>query len=765
MDLHTPDSGSGSDLTPDAIFAALESIEDGLLIIDSDWCFRFVNQRAAKIAKMPAADLLGKNIWDLYPALIDSPLHAYYHQVMETRQPAVFEMEGTETQTWYEIRVYPAPVGILVYWVDRTQPRNARLKQGQYMHAVDDARRQAEAERARLQTILEQMPSGVIIAEAPSGKIIYGNQQAENILRHPLIMADNVDGYSAYQGTHADGRPLLPQEWPLVRSMIYGEVITGEEIGYQRGDGSFSTLKFNSTPIYLNGKIIASVVIFDDITEQMEANQRLFESLARERARAVELDAVMDAVPTVVWVTHDPACLEVSGNKTAYEVFGAEPNSNLSLSYPKEQTGFKFRVTRKGRELSVDELPLQVSARTGKALRNYEEDIEFEDGRVIHLFGNVEPLLDEEGRPAGAVAAFMDITPRVSVEKELAYSEQRLRLALTSVPITLYTMDRDLRMTWVANLPEGFTPEEVLGKRLDEIFTQQEAHATINATRKVIETGQGHQSESSIYLEGNLTTFILTMEPVFNESGEVTGITAAALDVTRQRRIENERREYLTNLEVQRRLSEFREKERQEIARDIHDGPIQNLVSTIFNIQFARGAIQDPVAQVELEQIGVNIKNAVRELREIINELRPPSLIRFGLSKAIQVHADDFRERQPRIELNLDLSMNDENLTEQLSLTFFRIYQEALNNVIRHSNATQTRVRLNEAGGQMILEIQDNGTGFDLAGDITDQTVSGHFGLAGMKERAEAVGGTLKVESNQQGTIITAAAPVQRKNQ
>jgi PAS domain S-box-containing protein len=765
MNLQPHESDTGSNLSPAEIAAAVTEIEDGILIIDRQWRFVFVNQRAVQIANLHPPDLLGKNIWDLYPALIDSPLYAYYQQVMQTRQPAFFEMEGSDAQNWYEIRVFPSQPGITIYVMDKTEPRQIHLQQGLLMQAVQDARRQAEIAHARLEAVLQQMPSGVILAEAPSGKIIYGNRQVEKILRQPLILAEDIAGYQEFTGYHSDGSQLKPEEWPLARSVMSGEIVQGEEIDYQSTDGSIRILKISSTPITLNGKITAGLMIFDDITEQKEGTRRLRESVARERARASELDAVMDAVPTVVWVTHDPASLEVTGNKAAYDTFRVQPGSNLSLSYPKELTGFKFRVMRQGKELSGDELPLQTSARTGKALRNFAEDIEFEDGSVIHLFGNVAPLLDDEGNPAGAVAAFMDITPVVTAEKALIDSQQRLRVALFSVPITLFTIDLDLKITWAANLPEKFSSEEVLGKRLDVLFTQEEAQSTIESTRKIFETGQGQQMESSIYLEGILTTYILTMEPVFDAQGKVTGITAAALDVTRQRKIESEHREYLTNLEVQRRLMEYREKERQGIARDIHDGPIQNLVSTIFNIQFARGAIMDPVAQVEFEQIGLNIKDAVRELREIINELRPPSLIRFGLSKAIQVHADDFREKQPQINLNLDLKMEDEDLTEQLSLTFFRIYQEALNNIIRHSNASEARVQLSEIDGQIILEIQDNGTGFQIPSDLMEQTVSGHFGLAGMKERADAVGGKFTVVSSTlKGTIVTASAPIQRKN-
>jgi PAS domain S-box-containing protein len=136
------------------------------------------------------------------------------------------------------------------------------------------------AERQRLDAVLRQLPVGAIIAEAPSGKLILGNEQADRIWGHEFIASRSVDEYVAYKGFHPDGRPYLPQEWPLARSIVSGEVVEGEEIQFQRGDGLFGWMTVSSAPIRDAGdNIVAGVATFADITER----KRLEEALATER--------------------------------------------------------------------------------------------------------------------------------------------------------------------------------------------------------------------------------------------------------------------------------------------------------------------------------------------------------------------------------------------------------------------------------------------------------------------------------------------------
>lgn len=142
------------------------------------------------------------------------------------------------------------------------------------------------AERERLAAVLSRLPVGVIIAEAPSGRMVLGNAEVERIWRRPFRPGSLVG--DLYRGYHADGRPYGGDEWPLARSLARGEVVSAEEVDFERGDGSHGTMMVNSAPILgPDGSIAAAVCTFLDVTERAEGRrERDVAYLAEQRARA-----------------------------------------------------------------------------------------------------------------------------------------------------------------------------------------------------------------------------------------------------------------------------------------------------------------------------------------------------------------------------------------------------------------------------------------------------------------------------------------------
>jgi signal transduction histidine kinase/PAS domain-containing protein len=129
------------------------------------------------------------------------------------------------------------------------------------------------AERARLKAVLRQLPVGVIIAEAPSGKLVLGNDQLARIWWHSFATPDEVATYGSQRGFHPeDGRPYTPDEWPLARAVSRGEIVRGEEIEFLRGDETRGTMSVAAAPIRdADGRVIAGVAVFDDVTDRKRA--------------------------------------------------------------------------------------------------------------------------------------------------------------------------------------------------------------------------------------------------------------------------------------------------------------------------------------------------------------------------------------------------------------------------------------------------------------------------------------------------------------
>ena len=177
-----------------------------------------------------------------------------------------------------------------------------------------------------------------------------------------------------------------------------------------------------------------------DITERKRAEEALLASERRERERAAELATVLDAVPVPVVIVHDPDSLHMTGNRATDELLRHPRGAEVSVSAPPETRPRHFKPFKDGRELRLDELPAQRAAR-GEHVQDFEFNLVFDDGTVRDLLAYGTPLLDEQGRPRGAVHVLVDISQRKQAEEALRESEERLRLAMETANMGAWDMN------------------------------------------------------------------------------------------------------------------------------------------------------------------------------------------------------------------------------------------------------------------------------------------------------------------------------------
>jgi PAS domain-containing protein len=154
-----------------------------------------------------------------------------------------------------------------------------------------------------------------------------------------------------------------------------------------------------------------------DITDRKQVEASLRESEAAAHARADELAAVLAATPAITFIAHDRDCRRMTSSRAALRLLRLPDNANTSKSALSGERPETFRVMKDGRELRPEELPVQLAAATGQAMRNFELTIAFDDGTARDIMGDVVPLFDAEGELRGAVGAFLDITDRKQASK------------------------------------------------------------------------------------------------------------------------------------------------------------------------------------------------------------------------------------------------------------------------------------------------------------------------------------------------------------
>lgn len=205
------------------------------------------------------------------------------------------------------------------------------------------------------------------------------------------------------------------------------------------------------------------------------------------------------------------------------------------------------------------------------------------------------------------------------------------------------------------------------------------------------------------------------------------------------------------------------EEERKRIARELHDGIAQSLAALRVRLRLARAARSDEERLDHLDEISEALGAATEEVRRIARGLRPPALDMLGLTPAIESHARTLSEATG-IAIECDLAPVGGRLTPEAELALYRVFQEALSNVVRHSHASRVELRMRVRPGFIEASIRDNGRGFDVAEAMAENGRG--LGLFGMKERASYVGGRVDIESRPgAGTKITVVIPTSETQQ
>jgi PAS domain S-box-containing protein len=577
--------------------------------------------------------------------------------------------------------------------------------------------------------LVEQSPDGILISQ--NDRIVFLNPAAVRLFG--AAAPDQLLGKSAFDLFHPDSHALMRAR---MRELLAGVPVPPAEEKIIRFDGGVTDVEVNSTRVdESDGQAIQ--VIVRDISARKRAEALLRQSEERlTLAFAGAQEGVWDWSLETGAVVYSPRWTQMLG----YGPDEIEPHVSAweRLLHPDDKA--------RARELNE-------SLDHGAATYEGEFRLLHKAGHYIHVLSRGFPVRREpKGPVTRVVGTHLDITEQKRTEAALRESEERLTLAFAGAQEGVW--DWNLETNAVVYSPRwkqmlGYADDEIephisAWERLvhpDDRVRADEANDSVARGERMYEAEFRLRHKTGGYVHVLSRGFPIRREP----GGPVVRIVGTHFDLTERKRAE--RTELLT------RLVFAQEDERRRIAREMHDQFGEQLTALGHRIAALKDASAGhPELAVPVQAVEAVARQLDEDVDHLVWELRPTALDDLGLHAALANYVKNWSERA-RISCELRaFGLLDNRLASEAETTLYRIAQEALTNVAKHSRAKHVDVILERRADQVLLIVEDDGVGFDP--EESGSTRQG-FGLLGMQERASLVGAMLQVESSPgKGTTI-----------
>lgn len=605
-------------------------------------------------------------------------------------------------------------------------------------HVDITERRQAEENlrraEERYRSIFEHAVEG-IYQSTPAGRYLTVNPAMAGIYGYasPEAMVQEVTDIG--RQIYAD-----PEDRRKLQALLHAQGGLGVfECQMRRRDGSLIWIRQSARALRdASGQVICFEGSVEDITERREAEEEL-------RRQHALVTAVVEGTSDAVFAK-DLAGRYLIINAAGARALGrpaAEILGHTDAEFVPEATARRFReadavVVASGQAQTQEETGMMAGVR-----------------RAWHAAKS--PLRDAEGRIIGVIGVSRDITEQKQAEAERARLWSVLEASLNEI----YVFDaQSLRFEYVnaaalrnlgysAGAMRTLTPLDLKPAFTAATFAELVQPLRRHEREEVVFQTEHHRADGSRYpVEVHLQLVDNGGPPVF---------LAIINDLTERKQAEAEL------VQLSGRLLRAQDAERRRLAREIHDSTAQTFAALAMNLAVLdrSAAGLDEAGRALLAECETQVRRGTAELRTLAYLLHPPALEALGLARAIHDYAEGFARRSG-VRVELDVAEPPDRLPPETELALFRVLQESLGNLHRHSGSATAAIRLAQDAETVVIEVRDTGRGLAAAALAAANSGSARFGvgIAGMRERLRLLGGRLEIEAALPGVRVRATLPL-----
>ena len=612
-----------------------------------------------------------------------------------------------------------------------------------------------------LERVTQATPDIIYLYDLRQQRYIYINRELENLLGYSTKEIEKVGANLFLRSMHPDDLPKVKdhiQTLASTRSDSFFEL----EYRIKGKDGSYLCF-FIRENVYLRNTDNQPEILFgicQDITKRKRLELTLSEKEREQKIVQKKLRSSEEKFSNAFHVS--PAALTIT--RISDGKFIEVNDSFLRIfEFNREEVIGHTSTELKLWSLAERKKLINKQLESG-GLRNFELKVKSKSGKIVNILFSSRPM-KLEGEICH-VTTMIDITEQKKADEALKKSRalleenlDKIRIITQNTPDIIVGHDKDLRLTLFINPPLGIKESEVIGKTDYDVLSKPEADKLTLIKTRVIETGKSENIETTLTgRDGELQYFEGTYVPNIDDKGNVQGLIGYFRNVTERKLAEEEIRKSREQIkQLYRHVNEVREEERTNISRKIHDELGQSLAGLKIDLINMKENLDDKLKE-KLNRSISHLDKTIKSVRKISSDLRPYMLDDLGLAPAIEWQTNEFKKRTG-IKCKLELE-ETEDLNVDVSISLFRIFQEALTNIMLHSKAKSVSIKMSLKEEMLILAVIDDGRGITPAQINSPKS----FGMMGMRERTNQINGKFEIHPGKnKGTEIIVSVPLKKQ--